>query len=78
MRSGWPAGGSHGDRFDRVGGALRQGNVSLLLFALDGAEGPARRLDGGLTLGRDLPAAMALYAHELGAAFGATGPCMYR
>ncbi len=53
--------------FDRVGGALRQGNVALLLFALDGAEGGRRRLDG---LGRDLPAALVLYAHELGAAFG--------
>jgi predicted RNA-binding protein YlxR (DUF448 family) len=53
--------------FERVGDAVRRGQVGLLLAALDGAEGGHRKLTA---LGRDLPSARVLTAAELGGAFG--------
>ena len=52
--------------FERVGEAVRRGNVALLLFALDGAEAGRRRL----TAARSIPWASVLDAGELGGAFG--------
>lgn len=53
--------------FERVGDAVRRGQVGLLLVALDGAEGGHRKLTA---LGRALPWARVLTAAELGGAFG--------
>ena len=53
--------------FERVGDAVRRGQVGLLLVALDGAEGGHRKL---AALGRALPSARVLTAAELGGAFG--------
>ena len=53
--------------FERVGDAVRRGQVGLLLVALDGAEGGQRKL---AALGRDVPSARVLTAAELGGAFG--------
>lgn len=53
--------------FERVGDAVRRGQVGLLLVALDGAEGGQRKL---AALGRGVPSARVLTAVELGGAFG--------
>jgi hypothetical protein len=53
--------------FDRVGDAVRRGQVGLLLQAVDGAEGGRGKL---AALGHGLPVAGVLTAAELGAAFG--------
>jgi uncharacterized protein len=53
--------------FERVGDAVRRGQVGLLLVALDGAEGGHRKLNA---LGRGVPSARVLTAAELGGAFG--------
>lgn len=53
--------------FERVGEALRRGEVALLLFARDSAEAGRRRLSA---LGRGVPTTAALEAGELSGAFG--------
>ena len=53
--------------FERVGEAVRRGDVALLLFARDGAEGGRRRLSGQA---RGVPVAAPLDADELSGAFG--------
>jgi predicted RNA-binding protein YlxR (DUF448 family) len=53
--------------FERVGDAVRRGQVGLLLVALDGAEAGHRKL---AALGRGVPSARVLTAAELGGAFG--------
>ena len=53
--------------FERVGDAVRRGQVGLLLVALDGAEGGHRKLTA---LGPVVPSARVLTAAELGGAFG--------
>jgi predicted RNA-binding protein YlxR (DUF448 family) len=53
--------------FERVGDAVRRGQVGLLLVALDGAESGHRKLTA---LGRIVPSARVLTAAELGGAFG--------
>jgi uncharacterized protein len=53
--------------YERVGEAIRDGKSSVLLAALDGAEGGRRKL---ARLGRGLPLVCVLSAAEIGAAFG--------
>jgi hypothetical protein len=53
--------------FERVGEAVRRGEVALLLFARDSAEAGRRRLSA---LGRGVPIADTLEADELSGAFG--------
>ena len=53
--------------FEKACEAVRTGKVSLLLLALDGAEGGRRKMRG---LARGLPVAVVLTAAEMGAIFG--------
>ena len=53
--------------FEKACEAVRTGKASLLLLALDGAEGGRRKLRG---LARGLPVAVVLTAAEMGAIFG--------
>jgi hypothetical protein len=53
--------------FEKVCEAVRAGKVSLLLSALDGAEGGRNKIRG---LGRNLPLAAVLTAAEMGGVFG--------
>ena len=53
--------------FERVGEAVRRGEIALLLFARDSAEAGRRRLSA---LGRGVSVAAALGADELSGAFG--------
>jgi len=53
--------------FEKAREAVRAGKATLLLLALDGAEGGRRKIRA---LGRDLPVAMVLTAAEMGAVFG--------
>ena len=53
--------------FEKVCEALRTGKATLLLLALDGAEGGRRKVRA---LGRGLPIAIVLTAAEMGAIFG--------
>ena len=53
--------------FEKVREAVRTGKATLLLLALDGAEGGRRKIRA---LGRGLPVAIVLTAAEMGAIFG--------
>jgi hypothetical protein len=53
--------------FEKVGEAIRAGKVTLLLTALDGAEGGRNKIRA---LGRNLPVAAVLTAAEMGGVFG--------
>ena len=53
--------------FEKVCEALRTGKATLLLLALDGAEGGRQKIRA---LGRDLPIAIVLTAAEMGTIFG--------
>jgi len=53
--------------FEKVCEALRTGEATLLVLALDGAEGGRRKIR---SLGRGLPIAIVLTAAEMGAIFG--------
>jgi predicted RNA-binding protein YlxR (DUF448 family) len=53
--------------FEKAREAVRSGKATLLLLALDGAEGGRRKIR---VLGRSLPVAIVLTAAEMGAIFG--------
>ena len=53
--------------FEKVREAVRTGKATLLLLALDGAEGGRRKIHA---LGRGLPVAIVLTAAEMGTIFG--------